>query len=175
MANYSPLTVLPRQSSALIPGFQRTMSATTAQNGKATTCDKILDRSDYWVPQLYHIRSDGLFEIVNFQESVGPSAPRLPLCWLNSILQAVYYLNRACDYVPVDLRPGRYRPVSIKVDPTQLVFGSVEDLTKPTRYGVGSVPETPTRILNIAACLGNLFSLDSKVICVTQTRYFLDY
>jgi hypothetical protein len=81
-------------------GFQRTMSATTAQNGKATTCDKILDRSDYWVPQLYHIRSDGLFEIVNFQESVGPSAPRLPLCWLNSILQAVYYLNRACDYVP---------------------------------------------------------------------------
>jgi hypothetical protein len=50
--------------------FQRTMSATTALNGKATTCDKTLDRSDYWIPQLYHIRSDGLFEIVTFQGSV---------------------------------------------------------------------------------------------------------
>jgi hypothetical protein len=52
-------------------GFQRTMSATTAQNGQATTCDKTLDRSDYWVPQLYHIRSDGLFEIVTYQGSVS--------------------------------------------------------------------------------------------------------
>lgn len=50
--------------------FQRTMSATTALNGKATTCDKTLDRNDYWIPQLYHIRSDGLFEIVTFRGSV---------------------------------------------------------------------------------------------------------
>jgi hypothetical protein len=64
-------------------GFQRTMSATTALNGKATTCDKTLDRSDYWVPQLYHVRSDGLFEIVNFQGSVSPTANLVLLYLLN--------------------------------------------------------------------------------------------
>ncbi len=51
--------------------FQRTMSASTALTAKATTCDKTLDKSDYWIPQLYHIRSDGLFELVTFQGSVN--------------------------------------------------------------------------------------------------------
>jgi hypothetical protein len=50
--------------------FQRTMSATTAKNAKTTTCDKTMDNSNYWIPQLYHMRTDGQFEIVTFQGSV---------------------------------------------------------------------------------------------------------
>ncbi|KAH8820776.1 hypothetical protein F5884DRAFT_745119 [Xylogone sp. PMI_703] len=62
--------------------FQRTMSTTTAVNAKDSTCDKKLDKSNYWQPQLYHHRSDGQFELIEFQGS------------------AIYYLNRACDYAP---------------------------------------------------------------------------
>jgi hypothetical protein len=82
--NCSPLTI-QRSDPIISPGiasshvhaiiggsaFQRTMSATTAVNAKLTTCDKKLDKSNYWVPQLYHIRSDGKFEIVEFQGSVS--------------------------------------------------------------------------------------------------------
>ncbi|KAG6289368.1 hypothetical protein E4U09_005055 [Claviceps aff. purpurea] len=53
-----------------------------ARGGKATTCDKVLDRSSYWQPQLYHERKDGKFEIVELQGMAG------------------YYMNRACDYAP---------------------------------------------------------------------------
>lgn len=58
---------------AIIGGtaFQRTMSQTTAGNARTTTCDKKVDKSNYWVPQLYHIRGDGRFEIVQFQGSVS--------------------------------------------------------------------------------------------------------
>ncbi|KAI0450492.1 WSC domain-containing protein [Xylaria acuta] len=64
-----------------------------AINSKATTCDKILDRSIYWVPTLYHINSDGRYELVPFQGS------------------AVYYQNRACDY-----QAGRTSCPSIKTN-----------------------------------------------------------
>ena len=86
---------------AIIGGtaFQRTMGVNTAGNDRATTCDKKLDKSNYWVPQLYHIRSDGKFEIVKFEGSVSSgniiiSSRDISL----TISQAVYYLNRACDY-----------------------------------------------------------------------------
>jgi len=46
----------------------------------STTCDKALDHSNYWVPQLYHQRSDKKWELVTFQGA------------------AVYYQKRACDY-----------------------------------------------------------------------------
>ena len=86
--NCSPLTI-QRSDPIISPGiasshvhaiiggsaFQRTMSATTAVNAKLTTCDKKLDKSNYWVPQLYHIRSDGKFEIVEFQGSVSGGSP----------------------------------------------------------------------------------------------------
>lgn len=85
--NYNPLTiqrsdpiVSPRVGSGhvhIVTGgttFQRTMSANTAVNAKAKTCDKILDKSNYWIPQLYHIRSNGLFELVRMQGNV--SSPR---------------------------------------------------------------------------------------------------
>lgn len=55
-------------------GFQRTMSQTTAVNAKDTTCDKKLDNSNYWQPQLYHQRADGRFELVKFQGSVSRPA-----------------------------------------------------------------------------------------------------
>ncbi|KAK2759360.1 hypothetical protein FQN54_002838 [Arachnomyces sp. PD_36] len=60
--------------------FQRTMDQDTAKNSMGTTCDKDIDKSSYWVPQLYHQTSDGKFEIVENQGN------------------AAYYLNRACNY-----------------------------------------------------------------------------
>jgi len=68
---------------AIIGGnaFSRNMSSINAStNANATTCDKKLDHSNYWVPQLYHGRSDGTFELVP---------------WIGS---AIYYQTRACDY-----------------------------------------------------------------------------
>lgn len=85
---------------AIIGGtaFQRTMSQTTAVNARTTTCDKKLDKSNYWVPQLYHIRGDGKFEIVEFQGSVSKKSGSYPSRALLRVIQAVYYLNRACNY-----------------------------------------------------------------------------
>ncbi|KAH8157371.1 hypothetical protein CIB48_g10876 [Xylaria polymorpha] len=60
--------------------FQASTTNQMAINSKATTCDKILDHSIYWTPSLYHITSDGKYELVKFTGS------------------AVYYQNRACDY-----------------------------------------------------------------------------
>ncbi|KAG0645134.1 hypothetical protein D0Z07_9069 [Hyphodiscus hymeniophilus] len=76
--------VVSAHTHAVIGGtaFQQTMSTTTAVNAQDTTCDKKLDKSNYWQPLLYHHRSDGQFEAVTFQGS------------------AVYYLNRACNYAP---------------------------------------------------------------------------
>ena len=51
--------------------FQETMSLTTAVDAKDTTCDKKLDHSNYWQPQLYHERTDGTFELITFQGSVS--------------------------------------------------------------------------------------------------------
>jgi hypothetical protein len=51
--------------------FQRTMGPNTATNAKATTCDKTLDKSNYWIPQLYYIRADGQFELVHMQGNVS--------------------------------------------------------------------------------------------------------
>jgi len=62
--------------------FQRTMGPTDAANATSTTCDKAIDHSNYWVPHLYHQRPDGMWEMVPHRGS------------------AVYYLLRACDYVP---------------------------------------------------------------------------
>ncbi|OAA67602.1 hypothetical protein ISF_03778 [Cordyceps fumosorosea ARSEF 2679] len=62
--------------------FQRTESNEQARDAQATTCDKLLDRSNYWQPQLYHERHDGRFELVTMQGS------------------AAYYIKRACDYAP---------------------------------------------------------------------------
>lgn len=53
--------------------FQQTMGPTTAPNAKDTTCDKKLDHSNYWQPQLYHERTDGTFELITFQGSVSVS------------------------------------------------------------------------------------------------------
>jgi len=61
--------------------FQRNMSdPMAAERANTTTCDKTTDHSNYWVPQLYHGRSDGLFELVPWKGS------------------AVYYQRRACNY-----------------------------------------------------------------------------
>lgn len=48
-----------------------TESGAVARAAKATTCDKLLDHSNYWQPQLYHQRTDGMFEIVTFQGIVS--------------------------------------------------------------------------------------------------------
>jgi len=60
--------------------FRRSMSGTDATKATQTSCDKFIDRSNYWVPNMYHQRSDKLWEMVP---------------WTHS---AVYYQKRACDY-----------------------------------------------------------------------------
>ncbi|CAI6013883.1 hypothetical protein V2G26_003837 [Clonostachys chloroleuca] len=62
--------------------FQLNQPNEVAVGAKATTCDKILDKSNYWQPQLYHQRRDGKFELVHMQGN------------------AAYYLPRTCDYKP---------------------------------------------------------------------------
>jgi len=61
--------------------FRRAMGLNDAKNqANETTCNKALDHSNYWVPQMYHQRKDGMFEMVPWSGS------------------AVYYQKRACDY-----------------------------------------------------------------------------
>jgi len=62
--------------------FRRTMVGRFAENATATTCDKALDHSNYWVPSMYHQRADKMWELVPWKGS------------------AVYYQKRACDYAP---------------------------------------------------------------------------
>lgn len=52
--------------------FQDTMGLTTAVKAKDTTCDKKIDHSNYWQPQLYHRMANGSFELITFQGSVSP-------------------------------------------------------------------------------------------------------
>lgn len=93
--NCSPLTIQrgdpimsPGQISAHVhvvtggTAFQLAQSNAQARGARATTCDKILDNSNYWQPQLYHERHDGRFELVTMQGN------------------AAYYIKRACDYAP---------------------------------------------------------------------------
>lgn len=54
--------------------FQQSLPNDVARRAKATTCDKILDKSNYWQPQLYHQRRDGTFEIVTMQGIVSTRA-----------------------------------------------------------------------------------------------------
>ncbi|PWY65015.1 hypothetical protein BO94DRAFT_480354 [Aspergillus sclerotioniger CBS 115572] len=60
--------------------FQRTMNQSMAQNARDTTCGVAIDKSNYWIPQLYHWMRNGSFELVEYQSS------------------SIYYFNRACNY-----------------------------------------------------------------------------
>jgi len=60
--------------------FRRTMIGKDATLATATTCDKSIDHSNYWVPQLYHIGADKKLELVSASHA------------------AIYYQKRACDY-----------------------------------------------------------------------------
>lgn len=50
--------------------FNYTETDPQAIAARATTCDKILDNSNYWEPQLYHQNANNTFSIVEFQGSV---------------------------------------------------------------------------------------------------------
>lgn len=65
---------------AIIGGtaFSRSMSPDAASSATETTCSVDIDRSNYWQPLLYHIRSDGQFEAVPFQGSVRHHSSPLP-------------------------------------------------------------------------------------------------
>ncbi|KAK4084891.1 hypothetical protein Purlil1_10111 [Purpureocillium lilacinum] len=62
--------------------FQLEMTAEQARSSKSTTCNKMLDKSNYWQPQLYHQDRDGKFELIKF---LGINA---------------YYIDRTCDFEP---------------------------------------------------------------------------
>ena len=51
--------------------FQQTMTEATALAGTATTCNRYIDLSNYWVPQLYHHNSNGTFSLIEFQGFVS--------------------------------------------------------------------------------------------------------
>ncbi|PHH90896.1 hypothetical protein CDD83_2315 [Cordyceps sp. RAO-2017] len=55
--------------------FALSESNEQARAANATTCDKLLDNSNYWQPQLYHQRRDGRFELVEMQGIVSPVSP----------------------------------------------------------------------------------------------------
>ena len=44
--------------------FQRTMAEDTARNAEGTTCGVEIDKSNYWVPHMYHRMRNGSFELV---------------------------------------------------------------------------------------------------------------
>ena len=55
-------------------GFKLEMTNEDARNSNATTCNKMLDKSNYWQPQLYHQDKEGKFERVELLGIV--SCPR---------------------------------------------------------------------------------------------------
>lgn len=57
---------------AIVGGTRFSLNLTNEQasQARATTCDKHLDKSNYWQPQLYHQRRDGKFELVEMQGTV---------------------------------------------------------------------------------------------------------
>ncbi|OAQ98100.1 hypothetical protein LLEC1_00784 [Akanthomyces lecanii] len=63
-------------------GYHMSMSNDDARGAQNTTCDKALDKSNYWQPQLYHQHHDDSFELIKL---LGIAA---------------YYIDRACDYAP---------------------------------------------------------------------------
>ncbi|OAA60040.1 hypothetical protein ISF_06051 [Cordyceps fumosorosea ARSEF 2679] len=63
-------------------GYYMSMSNEDARNAHNTTCDKALDKSNYWQPQLYHQHHDDSFELIKL---LGIAA---------------YYIDRTCDYQP---------------------------------------------------------------------------
>ncbi|KAL2840164.1 hypothetical protein BJY01DRAFT_250151 [Aspergillus pseudoustus] len=64
--------------------FQRHMGLETARSANDTTCEVAMDRSNYWIPALYHANAtrEGGFELIGYEWS------------------AIYYLNRACNDTP---------------------------------------------------------------------------
>ena len=55
--------------------FSRNMSTPTAATiANSTTCDKYIDHSNYWVPNLYHHRTDGMYDMVDWTGSVSGSS-----------------------------------------------------------------------------------------------------
>ncbi|RCI16640.1 hypothetical protein L249_2572 [Ophiocordyceps polyrhachis-furcata BCC 54312] len=106
-----------------------------ARAANATTCDKTLDNSNYWQPQLYHQRLDGRFELVEMQGI------------------AAYYIDRACDYVPGrqncnDAPHGRAPPAGLR-----MIVGNPHlrtyDASNPEQRAISHI------------CLGSGFSHDT--------------
>ncbi|KAL2869421.1 DUF1996 domain-containing protein [Aspergillus lucknowensis] len=71
-------------------GFQQSMSLETARSANETTCEVAMDRSNYWIPALYHANAtrDGGFEMIGYEWS------------------AVYYLDRVCNYTAGGMEAG---------------------------------------------------------------------
>jgi len=63
--------------------FRREMGPMDAYSATETSCDKMIDHSNYWVPHMYHYtETDKMWELVPWSGA------------------AVYYQKRACDYEP---------------------------------------------------------------------------
>ena len=78
--------------------FQQTMEIDMAKKANETTCGVGIDKSNYWIPQLYHRMKNGAFELM---ENDGNVCHHCPVAFCGRQLltaQVVYYLNRACNY-----------------------------------------------------------------------------
>lgn len=93
--------------------FSLQMTNEEARRSKSTTCNKMLDKSNYWQPQLYHQGRDGKFELIKLLGIVR-TIRNFPGAATNDRAQNAYYIDRTCDYQPgrqnCDGAPGAIAP-----------------------------------------------------------------
>ncbi|KAH7100837.1 hypothetical protein BKA62DRAFT_207321 [Auriculariales sp. MPI-PUGE-AT-0066] len=119
VVNCAPLTI-QRSDPIVSPGvasghvhavvggnsFSRNMSEPDAAlTSTKTTCDKKLDHSVYWIPQLYHQNLDSSFELVKLTGA------------------AIYYMNRACNYT-TDLYCDKSKTAMAPPDGLRMIAGT---------------------------------------------------
>lgn len=102
--------VLSSHVHAVVGGtrFDLTLSNEQARNARATTCDKTMDKSNYWQPQLYHQRRDGKFELVEMTGIV---------CWpplsRPSSLSSAVSASSSSPFLPRDINYPKWPSVCL--------------------------------------------------------------
>jgi hypothetical protein len=86
--------------------FNRTETNAQAVNAATTTCNRRFDKSNYWVPQLYHINGDGTFGIVPLFYSVSLENTNFIRDLDLTEPKTMYYFNRACNYNQANYAAG---------------------------------------------------------------------
>ncbi|CZR55814.1 uncharacterized protein PAC_05702 [Phialocephala subalpina] len=121
--------------------FNRTMvGADSASKGKATTCDKFTDHSNYWAPQLYNRMNDGMFQLVPYSGA------------------NMYYKRYTCSYQagvqycprPADAKPFPSGLRMVAGDPQRRTQNTSDQTNQAILYETGNSGEVygfPKRLL----------------------------